>query len=442
MSNILRQRLEAGQSVYADHPAADTLAAFIEHSLKNTERDKVLSHLSACSECRQAVMLAVPEVAEAVRVQAPHSSPWYFPTAMRWASLTAAVAVAVGVGMISYEHEFGSKSSSYSAESKPQNVAKEQKSEVASSAPTAQTTLQDTFGKNQPKPATVREPKIAESRSELASKLSRKDADRVLELDQKAQTRDSSAGVLGGIVSGSKTQSSNAVGAELGKQQSPATANFVSGGLMEQPPVPSRSESMKALPAVTAAAPAPASPTATAHKSAASAFTDSNEVKATSGDLSLDQTAASGSAGGFYAANGTVPNKVPGFTALNGPVKKSAAAVTEFASWTVTAAGKLQRRLRNGAVNFIEPAPGLIVHAVASRGIEVWAGGSQPDAPKQGPQSALFHSSDAGESWKQVNGPWHGPINQLALSGPDTLTVVTDDGTWVSNDAGGSWSNR
>jgi hypothetical protein len=122
-------------------------------------------------------------------------------------------------------------------------------------------------------------------------------------------------------------------------------------------------------------------------------------------------------------------------------MRKSSVAITEFVSWTVTTAGKLQRELRNGTVKVVEPAPGVLVRAVAARGIEVWAGGSQPDlAAKQWKQSpALFHSSDAGESWTKVSGPWHGPISQLTLVAPDNLTVAAEDGTWISRDAGKSW---
>ena len=449
MSNILRQRLEAGQSVYAEHPAADTLAAFIEHSLKNTERDKVLSHLSACSECRQAVLLAVPEVAEALRVQAPHSSPWYFPTAMRWASLTAAAAVAVGAGMIAYEHEFGARSSNPPSvepekiATAQREVANEQRSETAA-APRSQTTLQDSLSKDQSKRAVVREPHEAElKRAAPAAAPSRKNTDKALEMDQRAEARNVTPALMGGMVS-AKERSSGKDEVGLAKQQNQAAASIANGGPIQQPSIVSQNETVtvEAMAPVATAAPPPASPAPSARKADTSHSAGNSAEQAKREDSSIAQTVTSESAPGYFDAKTAMPAKMPGFTALNGSMKKSAAAVTEFASWTVTTAGKLQRRLRDGAVNFIEPAPGLIVRAVAARGIEVWAGGSEPDAPKQGPQSALFHSSDAGESWKQVNGPWHGPINQLALSGPDTLTVVTDDGTWVSKDAGGSWTNR
>jgi hypothetical protein len=134
--------------------------------------------------------------------------------------------------------------------------------------------------------------------------------------------------------------------------------------------------------------------------------------------------------------------KVGGLSALSGtPVKKSGFPVyRELVSWTITTAGKLQRQFR-GAVKLIEPAPGVVVRAVAFQGIEVWAGGSQPDLRAKQWQQApvLFHSSDAGESWTQVNGPWHGPIDRLDLTSPSIVKVVAEDGVWVSRDAGKTW---
>lgn len=247
MSNILRQRLEAGQSVYADHPSADTLAAFIEHGLKGSERDNVLSHLSTCSECRQSVLLAVPEGARPAQSLAPRSS-GYFPAAMRWASVAAAVAVAIGVGMISYEHEFGPRSSDTSAvgpqriSTAQREVADEQTSKTGA-APKPQTTLQDSLSKDQPKHAGLREPQISElKKTTPPATPSRRDADKAkaLELDQEAEASNVSPSALG-IVS-AQAQSTGKNEAGLTKQQNPASANFVSGGPIQQPQLNSRNE--------------------------------------------------------------------------------------------------------------------------------------------------------------------------------------------------------
>jgi photosystem II stability/assembly factor-like uncharacterized protein len=72
----------------------------------------------------------------------------------------------------------------------------------------------------------------------------------------------------------------------------------------------------------------------------------------------------------------------------------------------------------------------------------VWAAGSQPDlSAKQWQQSpVLFHSSDAGESWTKIEGPWKSPIKALSLDAANALTIITPDGIWMTLDAGKSWT--
>jgi len=90
----------------------------------------------------------------------------------------------------------------------------------------------------------------------------------------------------------------------------------------------------------------------------------------------------------------------------------------------------------------VEPLSGAIIRAVAAEGIEVWAAGLQfaPTPKNVQPRSLLFHSSDAGESWKTIDGPWQGSIERVNLAGLGSLTVVTTDGTWSTGDGGKSWN--
>lgn len=451
MSNILRQRLEAGQSGNAEHPAADLLAAFVEHGLKNGERDRVLTHLSGCPTCRQAVALAVPETISGSPGLVTRRPVLQFPAAMRWASLAAAVAVAVGVGVISYEHEAGRSTSQAIATSQPEtHETQSQKPATEAAAPA----LQDSLAAKQPviesKNGTVTDKKIIPS-------VAAKKADDRQTLDETALARNKKQSAQSDVVARvAAGQSMDGIvggiaGGEAFQQQVPVTgANLALTPTADKEKAASQNEiqAAKSAPAPVASA-APAAP-----PMVSSAYTDqSTQVVASPGPVnqSGDTDALLGQKGvvaGQLAPAHTenviaAPPKTVGLPAMSGaPFRRSAAAVNEMVSWTVTAAGKLQREVRNGAVKLIEPAPGLIVRAVAAHGIEVWAGGSQPDlSAKQWQQApALFHSSDAGESWTQVAGPWHGSIHQVSLAGTEHLTVVTDDGTWVSRDSGKNWS--
>jgi hypothetical protein len=66
LSNLLRQRLSADQNGEGKHPDADTLTAMVEQLLPAAERQKVLTHLSACGQCREVVALSQPQLPELV----------------------------------------------------------------------------------------------------------------------------------------------------------------------------------------------------------------------------------------------------------------------------------------------------------------------------------------------------------------------------------------
>jgi len=73
------------------HPDPDLLAAFAENGLTKSNRDSLLAHLAACSDCREVLYLAMPEVAEvqpgfAISRKRPR-------LAIRWATLAASLVI-------------------------------------------------------------------------------------------------------------------------------------------------------------------------------------------------------------------------------------------------------------------------------------------------------------------------------------------------------------
>ena len=147
-----------------------------------------------------------------------------------------------------------------------------------------------------------------------------------------------------------------------------------------------------------------------------------------------------GLAGGMAQTQAPLPAKTVRSAAVGGlaTAKTPAFEGDQFVAWKISGSGQLQRFSANGAVTTVEPAPGLSIRAVTANGIEVWAAG----APANVARPVLFHSSDAGETWSRVNGPWESPIRSLSLAGKNDLSVVALDGTWLTTDAGKSWSKR
>jgi hypothetical protein len=75
------------------HPDPELLAAFAENSLSVRDREGMLNHLSACTDCREVLYLALPDPPEAQQVFSPSSSSTPWRLALRWAALAASVVI-------------------------------------------------------------------------------------------------------------------------------------------------------------------------------------------------------------------------------------------------------------------------------------------------------------------------------------------------------------
>jgi len=423
LANILKQRLAAQQSPDSEHPSPDTLVAFVERGLRADQRERVLSHLGLCSVCRQTLALAALEPSEGrpSLSAVPSSTRVRFPAAMRWASAVAALAVAAGVGALFYEHQDKLAVATSTA------IVKTQVAERPVSASNQAPQSAEASGT----PAAA--PKIATSASGPAvAQLNRAGHREHLE-NKKAKP----AGVLGGLVASSRADSGPA----------PAyVADAVTGTHASAPPAQA-DRAFQTKPGLSNAASTVEVQSQLEVRPAPQAYAQSNGRPAT---VELRRTESLSKSA---VISGTAPQSQPavGATmkavaapAIGGSVKPHAAYAESLARWTISANGKLQRVSQNGDAATVQPAPGLTVRAVAAQGIEVWAAGSQPDlsATEWQQRPALFHSSDAGETWTKIDGPWQGAIQSLALLDLRSLTLVTSDGRWTTTDAGKSWARK
>jgi hypothetical protein len=128
LSNLLRQRLEAGESISSVHPDPDTLTAYVERLLPSTERNGVVTHLSVCAQCREVVAFSLPQLPEtALQGHAAVSASFWsrlWTPGFRWAGAMAVVAVAAALVVELPRHQ--------------QAVSQGSKSETAQTAPEVQ----------------------------------------------------------------------------------------------------------------------------------------------------------------------------------------------------------------------------------------------------------------------------------------------------------------
>lgn len=425
LNNILKQRLAAGQVVQSEHPSADTLAAFAEQNLKAPERGTVLEHLAACPACREAVILAISEVpADQTGTRPLHKPILQFPATMRWASLAAALAVAVGVGLLSHKHDSASKQARLN-EAIRSAPATQPALEIAKTEPRAEAKSDVLTTSATNKPATSNEKKkpiLASGRERMNRTMA-------------ASAASEPSAALGG------TGDRLSVYAKLNKEKT--NAPLSNQEARQKVVTTERAEVAQAVPA-----PPPPPPVA------AAAFSDQSQdgtlnrrqTRAQSTPPSASQTVEVTAAAPVSSQSETVeilPSKVMPAAAVPGSMlkAKSARSPEGIVRWVVSDTGQLQRSLQDGATTNVEPAPSMTVRAVAAEGIEVWAAGTRSDFPAKESQQrpVLFHSSDAGKTWTKIDGPWQNPISQLSLSGKGVLTVSASDGVWITTDAGKTW---
>lgn len=176
-------------------------------------------------------------------------------------------------------------------------------------------------------------------------------------------------------------------------------------------------------------APAPVSPS-------------SNAMDETVPSRAKDALEASSSSNGAMAAGAAMAAK-PAVSMAQSAVmaKRALAAPIGLAPrWTLSADGTLQRSFDSGRTwETITVAGQASFRALAADGLEIWVGG---------PKGALYHSSNAGQDWTQVQPTANGEVltgDIIEVEFNDRLHgTVTTSGQqkWVTADAGQSWQKQ
>lgn len=477
-----------GQSLV--HPDADLLTAFLEQKVTRSEREQVFAHLSQCSACREVVTLAGPDTVTAPAAPAATGvRAWVRWPGMRWASVAAASVIVLAIG-IALRSTLTEKGPSQPA---TEVVLKNEKSPAAPLAdgkstaePSSTTRATESEKESAPVSHTKRselarneiassKSKIAEPRGDRkiapapapAAKLAfEKDAQAAyLDLKQRSAANETVevtaqsasippasaaapratgigvaggsgvAGAMGGLAA---STSRDQVGQNQGldshgnaqqrkfviqpQQQAQAIvvqqASDGSKGNVAPPPGPPPPPTASSLPTTVVAT---------------NAQVPLEEKKeAVAGPLTL-QTRPAG------RTKAVLPKLRPngfGETSYNpGTLKVSAG---QSVSWKISPEGKLLRKSGDqNSWQSVELPSAARLHSLASNNLDVWVGGAPLGGESAG---ALFHTTDGGEHWQRIYGPWTGDILALQSSSANSsVTVRTAGGEWQSQDVGQNW---
>jgi len=104
LPKFVATRLREVQPQAGSHPDANLLAAFAEQSLAGRERERVVEHIAACGDCREAVALSLPatEVANLPVFHRASRIGWLRWPGLGWAVLAAGMLMVASVGIQQY----------------------------------------------------------------------------------------------------------------------------------------------------------------------------------------------------------------------------------------------------------------------------------------------------------------------------------------------------
>lgn len=468
---IVTDRLKA-TAVAVDHPDADLLTAFAERALTERQRNQVLVHLAACSECREVVALALPAQAPTVAVVHLTRSKWLTWPQLRWGLVAAGVIVVGSFGVLRYRQLARPTADISTAISREDVIAKAKDQP----APMPQTAEEAPERKAVPaKPPSAAEPR--------ASADADKESDR-LEAFAKLQDahRDQKALAAGGAA-GEKLRSQSLPHGPKAPMQQWQQNNYsnANNAYIAQAPAPPPSAKQEAgnqlLVTARPAAPSAVGGPITIEKKAENLDNLAANGRSMTSLTQLDKAGAEVARAKPAETAATVP-QAPAAQAYTvsategGNFSTSGSLVPESARWAINSAGGLQRSVDQGKTwedvdvnggagtyggmnlplamksSRAKAAPKdkadlkvkpIIFRAVAANGPDVWAGGASGN---------LYHSSDAGSHWVRIIPSWRGieltaDIVSLQFADPQRGRIVTSAAEiWTTSDGGQTWDKQ
>jgi len=382
-----------GTSNPGNHPDTDLLAAFVEQALAKRERLHMLEHLAQCSECREIVSLAQPEIPEpqtALKLFSLRSP------VLRWGALAACVVV---VGAVVTTRHLAQKN----VETRVTAKAPFSDTKDASQGVDLKT---DLTAKLQPQP-------LAKQDSVLSHGLAK-------------QRKEAAANSRALAVNAEKagTAKKEPLAAAVPAAPSPALLSKA----MDQ-------EQQKKITYDSLGSAARTSDEAvmneTVATSASAEVADARPGKAKDAkDPRMKAPMAASSGIGGAVAPVTANQMIESRAELN-------RAVDLTPRWNLSSEGILQRSFDGRTWQAVPVADNAIFRAVSAVGPEIWVGGNG---------GSLYHSSDSGQHWTQVkpavnDSPLTADIVGIEFADAQHGKLTTSDHeTWTTSDTGQSWT--
>jgi len=378
-----------------NHPGADLLTAFAEQALAKRERLHVLEHLAQCSECREIVSLARPEIAE------PQTSLKLFSLRspiLRWSAVAACVVV---VGAVVTTRHLAQKN----VETRVTAKAPFSDTKDASQGVDLKT---DLTAKLQPQP-------LAKQDSVLSHGLAK-------------QRKEAAANSRALAVNAEKagTAKKEPLAAAVPAAPSPALLSKA----MDQ-------EQQKKITYDSLGSAAKSGNEAVMNETVATSASvevaDARPGKAKDAkDSRMKAPMAVSSGVGGAAAPVTANQMIESRAELNRSVNLTP-------RWNLSSEGMLQRSFDGKTWQTVPVADNAVFRAVSAVGPEIWVGGNR---------GSLYHSSDSGQHWTQVKPAVNGsPLIadivgiEFADAQHGKLTTSNRE-TWTTSDAGQSWTRE
>lgn len=386
----------ARQATADEHPSADLLTGFAEHSLSTAERDRMTSHLAVCADCREIVFLAsaAAEAEQHIAVS-PAALPKRRLSWASWKWLAPAVAMLLVVSGVIIERQ-------RTPEARP---AATQMAGVPQ--PTASQVAQA------PAPSEDKAPASENNRLTLRNKPP-----------------------------ALPTEKKRAASGQL------PDANGYQYGLLSQSQ-PNGGNDLTYIPEQAAAPPSQARQQSSLNMATGAAAAGGTFSNAASGERKLESAVSAPAAKSATDQVSSGTQAAPLVQAETSSLVAKAQAKAKLQGsqpvampaqrWRITDDGHLERSMKAGEWTRVLSDEAASFRVVAVIGAQVWAGGSR---------GALFHSSDGGAGWTEVSLTQNGQTESSTLDSIrfDTElqgTVTTDSGaTWKTIDGGKTWSRQ